>query len=119
MRREAHQIFLNPEEREIFQIHLVHGVELRLELVRRAVNVRVVHLHRAHPHQPEQLATLLVAITRPVLRQPQRQIAITARNRREQLVMMRAVHRFEIVLMLFAFPASHQAKEKRVCYVSL
>ena len=66
---ETHQIFLDPEELEIFQIHLVHGVELRFELFRREINVRVVHLHRAHPHEPEQLAALFVAITGPVLRE--------------------------------------------------
>src|SRR6266404_48779 len=97
--REAHQIFLDPEELEIFQIHLVDGVELRLELLRCHVEVSVVHLHRAHSHEPEQLATLLVAITGAILRQPQRQIAITARNRREQLVVMRTVHRLQVVIL--------------------
>ena len=33
--RETHQVFLDPEELEVFQIHLVHGIELRLELLRR------------------------------------------------------------------------------------
>ena len=59
--------------------------------------MRVVHLQRAHAHESEQLAALLVAITRAVFRQPQRQIAITARHRRKQFVMMRAVHRFEVI----------------------
>ena len=97
MRRETHQIFLDAEEFEIFQIHLVHGVELRFELLRSAIDVGVVHVQRAHPHESEQLAALLVPIIRPVLRQPQRQIAITAWNSRKQLVMMRTVHRFEVV----------------------
>ena len=34
VRRETHQIFLDPEELEIIQIHFVHGVELVLELLR-------------------------------------------------------------------------------------
>ncbi len=97
MRRETHQIFLDPEELEIVQIHFVHGVEFRFELFRRAIDVRVVHVQQAHPHQSKQLAALLVAIIRPVFRQPQWQIAITARQRRKQLVMMRAVHRLEVV----------------------
>ena len=102
MRREAHQIFVDPEELEIFQIHLVHGVEFRVELFRRAVNMRVVHLQRAHPHESEKLAALLVAITSPVFRQSQRQIAITARQRSKQLVVMRTVHRFEVVTICLA-----------------
>src|SRR5436305_7989193 len=97
MRRETHQIFLDPEELEIVQIHLVDGIELGFELLRRHVKMRVVHLHRAHPHQSKQLAALFVAITGPVLRQPQRQVAIASRNCREQLMMMWTVHRLEIV----------------------
>ena len=41
---EAHDILLDAEELEVFQIHLVHRVELRLELVFRAIDVGVVHL---------------------------------------------------------------------------
>ena len=100
VRRETHQIFVDPEELEIIQIHFVHGIELRFELLRRHVEVRVIHLQRAHPHESEQLAALLVPITRPVFRQPQRQIAITPRNRRKQLVMMRTVHRFEVIAIV-------------------
>ena len=97
VRREAHQVFLNSEELEIIEIHLVHRVELGLELFRRHVKMRVVHLERTHPHQSEQFAAPLVAITGPVLCEPQRQIAITARHSRKQLVMMRAVHRFQVI----------------------
>ena len=31
---EAHHVFLDAEELEIFQIHFVHGIELLLELLR-------------------------------------------------------------------------------------
>ncbi len=122
MRRETHQIFVDPEELEIIQIHLVHGVELRFELLRRHVEMRIVHLHRAHPHQSEQLAALLVAITGPVLRQSQRQIAITARQRRKQLVMMRTVHRLEVVTLsptVVEFSAYSNAVELRVVFSEL
>ena len=34
VRGEAHEIFLDPEDLEILQIHLVHGIELVLELLR-------------------------------------------------------------------------------------
>ena len=42
---ETHQVFLDAEDLEILQIHLVHGVELLGELLLGAVDVRVVHLH--------------------------------------------------------------------------
>ena len=96
VRRKTHQIFVDPEKLEVIQIHLVHRIELGFELLRRHVEMRIIHLQRAYPHKAEQLAALLVAITRPILRQPQRQIAIAARKRRKQLVMMRTVHRFEV-----------------------
>ena len=70
MRGETHQIFLDPEELEIFQIHFVDRIELGFELFRCAVDMRVVHLQGAHSHETEQLAALLVAIIRPIFRQP-------------------------------------------------
>ena len=69
MSRETHQVFFDSEDLEIFQIHLVDGIELRFELLRRHVKMRIVHLHRAHPHQPNEFAALFVAITRPVFRE--------------------------------------------------
>ena len=44
MRRETHQIFLDAEQLEIFQIHFVYGIEFRFELFRRHVEMRVIHL---------------------------------------------------------------------------
>ena len=52
---------------------------------------------RAHAHEAEEFAGLLVAIAGAVFRQAQRQVAITARHRREDAVVMRAVHRLEVV----------------------
>src|ERR1043166_9346889 len=83
VRRETHQVFLDPEELEVIEVHFVHGIKLVLELLRCHVQVGVVHVQQTHPHQSKQLATLLVAITRPVLSQAQRQIAIAPWNRRE------------------------------------
>ena len=97
VRAEAHDVFLDAENLEIFQIHFVDRVELGRELFRRAINVRVVHVQRAHAHEAEQLARLLVAIAGAVFRQAQRQIAVTARLRRKNAVVMRAVHGFEVV----------------------
>ena len=94
---ETHDVFLNAENFEILQIHVVDPIEFLGELVLCAIDVRVVHVERTHAHQPEQFAALLVTITTAVFRQPEREIAITARFRREDAVMMRAVHRSEII----------------------
>src|SRR5436305_14022753 len=97
MRREAHQLFVDAEELEIFQIRFVYRIKFRFELLRRAVGMGIVHLQRAYSHESEQLAALLVPIIRSVFRQSQREVAIAAWNRREQLVMMRTIHRLEVI----------------------
>ena len=84
VRAEAHLIFLEAEDLEILQIHLVHGVELVGELLLGAIDVRVVHVERAHAHEAEQLAALLVAIAGAVFGEAQRQVAVTARLRRKE-----------------------------------
>ena len=96
---KAHDVFLDPEDLEILQIHLIDGVELLFELLLGAVDVGVVHLERAHPHEPEEFADLLVAVVAAVLREAQREVAITVRHRGEELVVMRAVHRFEVIIV--------------------
>ena len=97
MRGEAHQIFIDAEDFEVFQIHLVDGVELALELLLGAVEMGVVHLHGADAHEAEQLARLLVTVAGAVFGEPQREIAVTTRHSTKNLVVMRAVHRFEVV----------------------
>ena len=67
---EPHLVLLEPENLEILQIHLVDRVELGGKLLRRAIDMRVVHVERPHPHQAEQLARLLVAITGAVFGEP-------------------------------------------------
>src|SRR5438270_740004 len=37
--------------------------------------MRIVHLHRAHPHEPEQFTALLVTITGSILSQPQGKVS--------------------------------------------
>ena len=114
VRAETHDIFLDAENLEILQIHLVHRVELGGELLRGAIDVRVVHVQRAHAHEAEQFARLLVAIAGAVFRQAQRQIAITARLRRKNAVMMRAVHGFEVVAFWLA-QFGNQAFRRNSC----
>ena len=47
--------------------------------------------------RPKKLAALLVAVAGAVFRESQWQVAITARHRSEELVVVRAVHGFEVV----------------------
>jgi hypothetical protein len=102
VRAEAHDVFLDAENLEILQIHFVDGIELGGELFRRAIDVRIVHVERADAHEAEQFARLLVAVAGAVFGQPQRQIAVTARFRRKNAVMMRAVHGFEVIAFRLA-----------------
>ncbi len=67
---ESHDILIDAEDLEVLEIHLVHGAEFLSELLFRAIDVRVVHLHRAHAHEAKELTALLVAIAGAVLRQP-------------------------------------------------
>ena len=97
VRAEAHDVFFDAEDSEILQIHFVHAVELCGELFRRAIDVRVVHIERAYAHEAEEFARLLVAVVGAVFGQAQREVAITARLRRKNAVVMRAVHGFQIV----------------------
>ena len=99
---EAHLIFFEAEDFEILQIHVVHRAELVGELLLGAIDVRVVHVERAHAHEAEQLAALLVAIASAVFREAQRQIAVTVRLSRKDAVMMRTVHGFEVIALRLA-----------------
>ncbi len=61
------------------------------ELLLGAIDVGVVHVERAHAHEAEQLAALLVAIASAVFREAQWQVAATARFSGKDAVLMRAV----------------------------
>src|ERR1051326_3451651 len=115
--REAHQISIDPEQLEIVQIHLVYSVELRLELLRRHIEMSIVHLQRAHSHKPEQFAALFVSVVSPILREPQWQIAIAARQRCKQFVVMRTVHRLEIVVVADCSNHRINAGELRAVFI--
>ena len=100
--RETHDVFLDPEELEVIQIQFVHGEELGFELLLGAVDVGVVHLERTHAHEAEEFAALLVAMAGAVLGEAQRQVAVAARERIVELVVMRAVHRLEVVAIVYS-----------------
>ena len=93
MRAQAHDVAIHAKERKVLLIERDHAHKLLLKLLFGAVNVRVVHLHGAHAHQPEQLAALLIAVARPILGKAHRQLAIAARLAAKELVMHGAVHR--------------------------
>jgi len=97
---KAHLILGEAEDFEILQIHVVHRTELFGELLLGAIDVGVVHVERTHAHEAEQLAALLVAIASAVFREAQRQVAVTVRFSREDAVMMRTVHGFEVIMFV-------------------
>ena len=57
----------------------------------------IIHVEATHAHQAEEFPRLLVAIIGAVFGQAQREFAVTARLRRKNAMMMRAVHGFEVV----------------------
>ena len=97
MGAEAHLVTVEPEDLKVLQVHLVDRPELLGELLGRAVNVRVVHVHAADAHDTEELSGLLVAVAGAVFGESQRQVTVAARFRRKDAVVMRAVHRLQII----------------------
>ena len=80
VQREAHDVLVDAEDLEVFLVDVDHVHEFLLEVFFRAVDVGIVHLHRAHAHQPEQLAAFLVAVAGAVLAQADRQVAVAAQS---------------------------------------
>ncbi len=99
MSGESHEVLFEAEDLEVFEVHLIHGDELRFELFRGAVQMGVVHLHRADPHEAEQFTGLFVAVTGPVFGKAHWEVAIASGHCAKDFVVMRAVHRLEIVLL--------------------
>ena len=95
---QPHHILLHVEERKVLQIEVDDPHELLLKLIFGAVDVGVIHLHRAHAHQAKEFAAIFVAVAGAILGQAHGQIAITARAAGKDLVMEGAVHRLDIVL---------------------
>ena len=102
---QANHIVVQPQDGVGALIEFHHGLEFGLHLLRRAVDVRVVHAHAAHPQQPAHRAGILPAIDLPVFRQPQRQVPVAARLGGIDLVMVRAVHGAQSVGFLQGFGA--------------
>ena len=96
---ESHEVLFEAEDLEVFEIHLIHGDELRFELFRGAVQMGVVHLHRSDPHEAEQFTGLFVAVTGPVFGEAHWEVAVASGHGAKDLVVMRAVHRLEVILL--------------------
>ncbi len=59
---QAHHVLIDAENFKVLVVQVDDSHELLLELVFSAVHVGIVHLHRAHAHQPKQLAALFVTV---------------------------------------------------------
>ena len=76
-------------------VHVEHGMQLGRDLIETAIDVRVVHAHAARTQQSGDRTRILVAKHLPVFADAKRQLSITALLCREDLVVMRTVHRLE------------------------
>ena len=94
---------MNPEEFEILQIKPDDLHKLGFKLRFGAVDVRVVHLQAAHAHEAHQRPVVFVAVTGTVFGKSEGQVAVRAGPGGVNLVMKRAVHRFEVVLDVVKF----------------
>ena len=103
MQAKPHHIFINPKDFKIFQVHFIHRLELLAKLSLRAVNMRIIHMQAAHPHQSKQFAALFIPVTGSIFRQPERQVFITLWLRGKYFMVMRAVHRFQIIFCSIQF----------------
>src|SRR5262245_34332614 len=99
MKRETHHIFFNAENLTVFQVHVIHRPEFFVGLFLRAIDVGIVHVEATNPHQSKQLAALFVTIYRSIFRNTVWQVTVTFWFGRVYLMMMRTVHRPEIVLL--------------------
>ena len=78
-----------------------HLQELILYLVGGAVDMGVVLRKTAYSGQAVELTALLIAVNGAELGKAQREIAVAAGQRAENLAVVRTVHRFEQILLPF------------------
>ena len=97
--REPQRVVLQAERAVGVVALRQHFAEDVLHLLFGAVDVRVVHAQAAHPRQPGDRAGRFPAVALAVFRQAQRQLAVAARPRGVDLVMVRTVHRLEHVAL--------------------
>ena len=99
MGRKSHLVFLEAEDLEVLEIHLIHRAELLGELLLGAIDVRVVHVEGTHAHETEKLARLLVAVAAAIFRKAQREVAVATRFRCKNAMVVRAIHRLQVIAL--------------------
>jgi hypothetical protein len=97
---QAHPEIVDAEQAVIVRVHVHHVQELVLGLVGTAIDMGVVLAETTHPHQAGQTARGFIAINLTIFRQAHRQIAIGPLVVRIDHVVVRAVHRAQIVFLL-------------------
>ena len=97
--REAQRVVVQADRLVGFVAQPQHFAEDVLHLLFGAVDVRVVHAQAAHPRQAGDGAGGFPAVALAVFRQAQGQVAVAARPRGVDLVVVRAVHRLEHVAL--------------------
>jgi hypothetical protein len=88
------------EPREEFENEAYCGGDLAFEIFAPAEDVGVVLREAAHTKKTRQDAAPLVAIDRPELREPKRELTVGAGSRGEDLHVERAVHRLHEVALV-------------------
>ena len=103
MKAQAHDVFIDSENLKVLQVHIVHCPKFLCKLIAAAVDMGIVHVQAAYPHQSEQLTTLFIAVAGPIFGKANRKFPVASGIRREYLMMMRAVHGFQVVFSAFQF----------------
>src|ERR1700722_5278491 len=97
MQAQAHYIFIYSEYLEVFQVHFVNCPEFFGKIFFAAINMSIVHMQAAYPPQPQEFTLLFESITGPVFSQPQGKILITSGLGCKNFMMMRAIHRPQVI----------------------
>ena len=97
-------VVLKAEELVVVAVQLHYRLELGFQLLGRDVQVRIVHRHTAHARQALQLAGALITVDRAILAEPKREVAVRSSFGSEDHVVVRAVHRLQIVAFLGRAP---------------
>src|SRR5439155_1745587 len=106
-KRQPDRNILEPEVLVDRERQAIERSDLRLDIVRGAEDVAVVLDERAYPHDAVQRAGGLVAVAEAELAVAQRQLAIAAQIRVEDLNVARAVHRLDREVALLRFRGEH------------
>src|SRR5829696_10453290 len=103
MQRKPHDIFINAKYLEILEVHFIYGTELTVELLLGAIDVCIIHVQAADPHQSKQFTALFITVYCSVFSDTVGQIAVAFWLSRIDLMMVRAVHGSEIIFLSLHF----------------